>query len=120
MQAKTTLLLYKSRLLGQNEQTFRLWLQKNNNNKTKQRKNQKEKRGGHIIKYLLTELGQAGRENIWHMVMGSGQIISRPALLLSAISTYYHWRLWDHISFLMIWNYGDRKFNWGLAFNHVS
>ena len=43
---KTTLLLYKSRLFGQNEQ-----------------------RGGHIIKCLLTELGRARRENIWHSVM---------------------------------------------------
>ena len=38
-----------------------------------------EKRGGHMIKCLLTELGRAGRENIWP----SGQIFSRPALPLS-------------------------------------
>ena len=29
----------------------------------------KEKRGGHMIKCLLTELGRAGRENIWPSVM---------------------------------------------------
>ena len=38
-----------------------------------------EKRGGHMMKCLLTELGQTGRENIWP----SGQIFSRPALQLS-------------------------------------
>ena len=27
-----------------------------------------EKRGGHMIKCLLTELGRAGRENIWPSV----------------------------------------------------
>ena len=32
-------------------------------------KKKKEKRGGHKIKCLLTELGRAGRENIWHTVM---------------------------------------------------
>ena len=43
-----------------------------------------------MIKCLLTELGRAGRENIWPSVialgpyaMTSGQIFSRPALLLS-------------------------------------
>ena len=43
-----------------------------------------------MIKCLLTELGRAGRENIWPSVMAlgpyamtSGQIFSRPALLLS-------------------------------------
>ena len=39
------------------------------------KKKKKEKRGGHMIKCLLTELGRAGRENIWP----SGQIFSRPA-----------------------------------------
>ena len=29
------------------------------------KKKKKEKRGGHMIKCLLTELGRAGRENIW-------------------------------------------------------
>ena len=43
------------------------------------KKKKKEKRGGHMIKCLLTELGRAGRENIWPL----GQIFSRPALLLS-------------------------------------
>ena len=54
------------------------------------KKGKKEKRGGHMIKCLLTELGRAGRENIWPSVMAlgpyamtSGQIFSRPALLLS-------------------------------------
>ena len=46
-----------------------------------------EKRGGHIIKCLLTELGRAGRENIWHSVMAYattwGQIFFRAALPLS-------------------------------------
>ena len=32
--------------------------------KKKKKKGKKEKRGGHIIKCLLTELGRAGRENI--------------------------------------------------------
>ena len=43
-----------------------------------------------MIKCLLTELGRAGRENIWPSVMAlgpyavtSGQIFSRPALPLS-------------------------------------
>ena len=49
-----------------------------------------EKRGGHVIKCLLTELGRARRENIWHAVMALrpyamtlGQIFSRLALPLS-------------------------------------
>ena len=29
------------------------------------KKKKKEKRGGHMIKCLLTELGRAGQENIW-------------------------------------------------------
>ena len=56
----------------------------------KKNKNKREKRGGHMIKCLLTELGRAGRENIWPSVMAlgpyamtSGQIFSRPALPLS-------------------------------------
>ena len=55
------------------------------------KKKKKEKRGGHMIKCLLTELGRAGQENIWPSViaalgpyaMTSGQIFSRPALSLS-------------------------------------
>ena len=31
----------------------------------KKKKKEKEKRGGHMIKCLLTELGRAGRENVW-------------------------------------------------------
>ena len=31
----------------------------------KKKKKKKEKRGGHMIKCLFTELGRAGRENIW-------------------------------------------------------
>ena len=49
-----------------------------------------EKRGYHVIKCLLTELGQAGQDNIWHAVMALGpytmtlgQIFSRLALPLS-------------------------------------
>ena len=49
---------------------------------TRKKKREKEKRGAHIIKSLLTELGRAGRENIPY-AMTSGQIYSRPALLLS-------------------------------------
>ena len=33
------------------------------------KKKKKEKRGGHMIKCLLTELGRAGREDIWLEVM---------------------------------------------------
>ena len=61
--------------------------QKKKKNK-KQKK--KEKCGGHVIKCLLTELGRAGRENIWPKVMAlglyaltSGQIFSHPALPFS-------------------------------------
>ena len=36
------------------------------------KKKKREKRGGHMIKCLLTELGRAGRENIWPPVMGHG------------------------------------------------
>ena len=39
--------------------------------KKKQTK-KKEKRSGHIIKCLLTELGWAGQEDIWHSVMAHG------------------------------------------------
>ena len=67
---------------------------KNNNNK-------KEKRGGHMIKCLLTELGRAGRENIWPSVMTHGPRCARsvrhelgPNIFPSgpptqSISTYY-------------------------------
>ena len=34
----------------------------------KENKRKKVERGGHIIKCFLTELGRAGRENIWHSV----------------------------------------------------
>ena len=57
------------------------------------KKKKMEKRGGHMIKCLLTELGRAGLENIWPSVMAHGphcarsmtpgQIFSRPALPLS-------------------------------------
>ena len=40
-------------------------------------KKKKKKCGGHIIKCLLTELGQAGRENIWHSVMVHGPCCAR-------------------------------------------
>ena len=83
---KTTLLLYKSPLFGQNEQHSEFCHPKKKKQKKKKKK-KKEKRGGHIIKCLLTELGRAGRENIWPLVMAyamtSGQIFSRPALPLS-------------------------------------
>ena len=38
----------------------------------KKKKKKKEKRGGHTIKCLLTELGRAGRENIWPSVISHG------------------------------------------------
>ena len=41
------------------------------------KKKKQEKRGGHMIKCLLTELGQAGRENIWSSVMAHGPRCAR-------------------------------------------
>ena len=41
------------------------------------KKRKKEKRGGHMIKCLLTELGRAGRENIWPSVMVHGPRCAR-------------------------------------------
>ena len=38
----------------------------------KKKRKKKEKRGGHMIKCLLTELGRAGQENIWPSVMAHG------------------------------------------------
>ena len=43
----------------------------------KKKKGKKEKRGGHMIKCLLTELGRAGRENIWPSVMVHGPRCAR-------------------------------------------
>ena len=43
----------------------------------KKKKKKKEKRGGHMIKCLLTELGRAGRENIWPLVMAHGPRCAR-------------------------------------------
>ena len=69
--------------------------------KKKKRKGKKEKRGGHIIKCLLTELGRAGRENIWPSVIAHGPRCARsvrhdlgPNIFPSgpptqSISTYY-------------------------------
>ena len=66
------------------------------------RKKKGEKRGGHMIKCLLTELGRAGRENIWPSVMAHGPRCARsvrhdigPNIFPSgpptqSISTYYH------------------------------
>ena len=76
MRTKTTLLLYKSQLFGQNSDV-------SERSQFDYPKEKKEKRGGHKIKCLLTELGRARRENIWQSVMTSGQIFSRPALPLS-------------------------------------
>ena len=65
------------------------------------KKKKKEKSGGHMIKCLLTELGQARRENIWTSVMvheprcaRSVRHDLRPNIFLSgpptqSISTYY-------------------------------
>ena len=64
----------------------------------KKKKKKKEKRGGHMIKCLLTELGRAGRENIWPEVMAHGARSVRhdlgPNIFPSgpptqSISTYY-------------------------------
>ena len=76
---KTTLLLYKSRLFGQNEQHSEFCYPKKQKKKKKKKKKkrEKEKRGGHIIKCLLTELGRAGRENIWPSVMAHGPRCAR-------------------------------------------
>ena len=76
---------------------------------TREKKNRKkEKRGGHIIKCLLTELGRAGRENIWPSVMAHGPRCARsvrhdlgPNIFPSgpptqSISTYY-----DHMAFFL-------------------
>ena len=41
------------------------------------KKKKMEKRGGHMIKCLLTELGRAGRENIWPSVMAHGPSAAR-------------------------------------------
>ena len=41
------------------------------------KKKKKEKRRGHMIKCLLTELGRAGRENIWPSVMVHGRCCAR-------------------------------------------
>ena len=68
--------------------------------KKKKKKKKKEKDGGHMIKCLLTELGRAGRENIWPLVMAHGPRCARsvrhdlgPNIFLSgpptqSISTY--------------------------------
>ena len=45
--------------------------------KKRKKKGKKEKRGGHIIKCLLTELGRAGQENIWPSVMAHGPRCAR-------------------------------------------
>ena len=68
----------------------------------KKRKKKKEKCSGHMINCLLTELGRAGRENIWPSVMAHGPSCARsvhhdigPNIFSSvpptrSISTYYH------------------------------
>ena len=57
MRTKTTLLLYKSRLFGQNEQHSEFCYPKK---EKKKKRRKKEKRGGHIKECLLTELGRVG------------------------------------------------------------
>ena len=51
---------------------------------TQKKKGKNEKRGGSVLKcFILTELGRAGRENIWHSVMAvmtSDQIFSQAIL----------------------------------------
>ena len=68
---------------------------------TRKKKKKKEKRCGHMIKCLLTELGRAGWENIWPSVMAHGPRCARsvrhdlgPNIFPSgpptqSISTYY-------------------------------
>ena len=51
----------------------------------KKKKKGKEKRSGHTIKCLLTELGRTRRENIWY----SGQIFTTLPPPTQSISTYY-------------------------------
>ena len=46
-------------------------------NKKNKKKRKKEKRGGHILNCLLTELGRAEWENIWHSVMAHGPRYAR-------------------------------------------
>ena len=41
------------------------------------KKKKKDKRGDHMIKCLLTELGRAGRENIWPSVKAHGPRCAR-------------------------------------------
>ena len=43
----------------------------------KKKKKKTEKRGGHMIKCLLTELGRARRENIWPEDMAYGPSTAR-------------------------------------------
>ena len=63
------------------------------------RKKKKEKRGGHIIKCLLTELSWAGRENFWPEVMVYGPsvantyIIWTPKPLARQITTLFFFYL---------------------------
>ena len=45
--------------------------------KKKKKKKKMEKRGGHMIKCLLTELGRAGRENIWPSIISHGPRCAR-------------------------------------------
>ena len=66
-------------------------------------KNKKEKRGGHMIKCLLTELGWAGQQNIWPSVMAHrprcaqsvrydlGPNIFPSGPPTQSISTYYYY-----------------------------
>ena len=84
--------------------------------KKKKKKKKREKRGGHMIKCLLTELGRAGRENIWPSVMGHGPRCARsvrhdlgPNIFPSgpptqSISTYYSTNLlYDNFIFVISW-----------------
>ena len=60
MRTKTTLLLYKSRHFGQKSDVSEHYEFDYRKSEKKKRNKKKEKRGGHIIKCLLTELGRAG------------------------------------------------------------
>ena len=45
---------------------------------TRKKKKKREKRGGHMIKCLLTELGRPGRvQNIWPSIMAHGPRCAR-------------------------------------------
>ena len=74
MQTEATLFLYKldfsAKMNKVSEHSYSEFYYLKKKKKKKEEEEEKtEKRGGHVIKCLLTELGRAGQENIWHSVM---------------------------------------------------